>query len=90
MFGDMHYPIPSRFIKNISPDILKHEKPVAVAIQPVEESGIYIGAGVRHPTFGEGVVLELEGGGDATRISIQFRGAGMKRLMLKYAALEVI
>lgn len=90
VFGDMHYPIPSRFIKNISPDILKHEKPAAVTIQPVEESGIYIGAGVRHPTFGEGVVLELEGGGDATRISIQFRGAGIKRLMLKYAALEVI
>lgn len=90
VFGDMHYPIPSRFIKNISPDILKHEKPQAVTIQPTEESGIYIGAGVRHPTFGEGVVLELEGGGDATRISIQFRGAGIKRLMLKYAALEVI
>ncbi|MES0371548.1 MAG: UvrD-helicase domain-containing protein [Mariprofundaceae bacterium] len=90
VFGDMHYPIPSRFIKNISPDVLKHEKPQVVTIQPTEESGIYIGAGVRHPTFGEGVVLEMEGSGDAIRISIQFRGTGIKRLMLKYAALEVI
>jgi len=90
VFGDMHYPIPSRFIKNISPDVLKREQPMATPIRPVEESGIHIGASVRHPSFGEGVVLELEGGGDATRISVQFASAGIKRLMLKYAALEVI
>jgi len=90
VFGDMHYPVPSRFIKSISQDVLKQDKPAPVTIEPMNESGIYIGAGVRHPSFGEGVVLELEGGGDATRITVEFERAGLKRLMLKYAALEMI
>jgi len=90
VFGDMHYPIPSRFIKKISPDILRRDQPADITIQSSEETGIHIGASVRHPSFGEGVVLELEGSGDATRVSVQFRHAGIKRLMLKYAALEAV
>jgi DNA helicase-2/ATP-dependent DNA helicase PcrA len=86
----MHYPIPSRFIKKISPDILRRDQPADITIQSSEETGIHIGASVRHPSFGEGVVLELEGSGDATRVSVQFRHAGIKRLMLKYAALEAV
>ena len=90
VFGDMHYPIPSRFIKDISAEILKCDKPAAVTIEPVSEMGLYIGAGIRHPSFGEGVVLEMEGGGDATRVTVEFERAGLKRLMLKYAALEMV
>jgi len=90
VFGDMHFPIPSRFIKDISAEILKRDKPVAVTIEPMSEIGLYIGAGVRHPTFGDGVVLEMEGGGDATRVTVEFERTGLKRLMLKYAALEMI
>ena len=90
VFGDMHFPIPSRFIKDISAEILKQNKPANVTIEPMSEIGLYIGAGVRHPTFGDGVVLEMEGGGDATRVSVEFERAGLKRLMLKYAALEMI
>jgi DNA helicase-2/ATP-dependent DNA helicase PcrA len=45
---------------------------------------------VRHPTFGEGVILGLDGAGDGARVTVQFRRVGIKRLMLKYAALEPI
>jgi len=91
VFGDMHYPMPSRFIKDLHADVLYQDKPVVskVAVSVIHDSGLGIGSTVRHPSFGEGVVLELEGSGDATRISVEFERAGLKRLMLKYAALQV-
>ncbi len=90
MFGDMISPLPSRFITDLSPGILERarEKSLHTPTQPSD--GINVGSTVRHPSFGEGVVLGVEGAGDATRVSVQFRHAGIKRLMLKYASLEFI
>ncbi|MDX8392156.1 MAG: UvrD-helicase domain-containing protein [Mariprofundaceae bacterium] len=89
-FGDMQFPQPSRFIAQLSPDVLAREAVVSEAINVPEQSNLDIGSCVRHPSFGEGVILGVEGAGDALRVSVEFRHAGTKRLMLKYAALEVI
>ncbi len=89
-YGEMHYPQPSRFIKQLSPEVLYQDHGALVGETAVPGSGgIDIGVNVRHPSFGEGVVLALEGAGDAARITIQFQRAGIKRLMLKYAALQL-
>ncbi len=91
VFGDMNYPRPSRFIENLPPEVLKREQGApAPSFAPDAPAGLHVGAEVRHPTFGEGVVLDVEGAGDATRVSVRFRRAGTKRLMLKYAALECV
>jgi DNA helicase-2/ATP-dependent DNA helicase PcrA len=89
-FGDVHYPLPSRFIKDLSQDVLFHDTPTPAANSMEDFAGVSIGGYVAHPTFGEGVVLALEGAGDAARITVQFRDSGVKRLMLKYAALQII
>jgi len=90
-YGETHYPQPSRFIKSLPADILHqdHKTPMP-AHAPDMQTGVNIGANVMHPSFGEGVVLALEGAGDAARITVQFRRAGTKRLMLKYAALQLV
>ncbi|PJA33258.1 MAG: DNA helicase II [Zetaproteobacteria bacterium CG_4_9_14_3_um_filter_53_7] len=90
-FGEMHFPLPSRFIKKLPAEILQHESfaPLTAHAQPAP-GGIAPGAQVCHPTFGEGVVLGMEGSGDAVRVTVQFRQAGTKQLMLKYAALQVV
>jgi len=92
VFGDMHFPMPSQFIKDLDGDVLHRDQPVVQPSGPSisHDSGLGIGSSVSHPSFGEGVVLELEGSGDATRISVEFERVGLKRLMLKYAALQVI
>jgi len=92
VFGDMHYPLPSQFIKDLSDDILQRDKALVKVANPSlsHESGLNIGSSVSHPSFGEGVVLNVEGAGDATRISVEFERVGLKRLMLKYAALQVL
>jgi DNA helicase-2/ATP-dependent DNA helicase PcrA len=50
--------------------------------------GFHLGQGVRHPKFGEGVVLNSEGIGAAARIQVKFQGEGTKWLVLAYAKLE--
>jgi len=92
VFGDMHFPMPSQFIKDLDVDVLHRDKPLAKpsTLSISHDSGLEIGSSVSHPSFGEGVVLELEGSGNATRISVEFERVGLKRLMLKYAALQVV
>jgi len=92
VFGDMHFPMPSQFIKDLDTDVLHRDKPLAKPsrLSISHDSGLDIGSSVLHPSFGEGVVLELEGNGDATRVSVEFERVGLKRLMLKYAALQIL
>ncbi len=50
-------------------------------------SGLVEGATVRHPRFGVGVVQSIQGGANA-RAKVNFRGIGLKTLVLEYARLE--
>ncbi len=55
---------------------------------PVSFSG---GEKVRHPRFGEGIVVSCMDKGDDQEITIAFKGeAGMKKLMRSFAPLEVV
>jgi DNA helicase II / ATP-dependent DNA helicase PcrA len=47
-----------------------------------------VGQAVRHPKFGEGVVLKLQGDGGDARAQIRFGSAGIKELLLAVAKLE--
>ena len=43
---------------------------------------------VRHPQFGLGTVLGLEGHGDDVKLTVRFVTVGVKRLLGRYARLE--
>jgi DNA helicase-2/ATP-dependent DNA helicase PcrA len=53
-------------------------------------TGYRIGQGVRHAKFGEGIIVNLEGGGEDARAQINFGNAGMKWLALSVAKLETV
>lgn len=53
-------------------------------------NSLRLGQRVRHPKFGEGIVLNSEGKGDNARVQINFDEAGGKWLVMAYARLEVI
>ncbi|HPC12195.1 MAG TPA: hypothetical protein PK112_08875, partial [candidate division Zixibacteria bacterium] len=55
-----------------------------------EEEALRVGRLVRHPTFGRGKVLKVEGRGESLMLEIHFQGLGVKRVMAKYARLTVI
>ena len=56
----------------------------------VAGSDISLGQRVKHPKFGEGVVLNYEGNGTNARVQINFDNVGGKWLVMSYAKLEVI
>ncbi len=53
-----------------------------------ERLGIRVGEDVVHGKFGEGVVLEVIGSGDAAEAIIRFPGLGEKRLLLAWSPLK--
>ena len=46
------------------------------------------GQRVRHPKYGEGIIYAREGEGDDAKITVNFTGVGMKKLVEKFAQLE--
>ncbi len=48
------------------------------------------GSRVEHPTLGQGVVLATEGTGEQAKITVFFERAGRKKLVAKYAGLELL
>ncbi len=56
----------------------------------VELAGLKPGAKVRHPLFGVGTIVRSEGAGDELKLTVSFLGIGAKRLVARYAGLEVL
>ena len=48
------------------------------------------GVRVRHPLFGVGTVLRSEVSGEETKVTVSFPGVGAKRLVARYAGLELV
>jgi len=48
-----------------------------------------MGTRVRHPKYGNGTILRTEGDGDDMKLTISFMSHGLKKLIAKYAELEV-
>jgi DNA helicase-2/ATP-dependent DNA helicase PcrA len=102
-YGRENYPSPSRFVREI-PEELTHDvrarakprakspaPPPTVATAPAPPAGLRPRQRVRHPQFGEGVVLEVEGAGYHARARVDFpQAGGSKWLVVAYAKLEVL
>ncbi len=52
--------------------------------------GLKTGDGVRHSTFGEGVIIAMQGAGDTTEATVRFSDGREKVLLLSWAPLEKI
>jgi DNA helicase II / ATP-dependent DNA helicase PcrA len=53
-------------------------------------TGFRNGQKVRHPKYGEGIVFQREGDGDAAKVTVQFAKFGVKKLVEKFANLEKV
>lgn len=102
LYGSDSYPKPSRFIHEIPTELTYELRPhirarsgdYAIATQPKEffspGTGFQFGQRVIHHKFGEGVILNLEGEGNAMRVQINFSQIGTKWLAVAYAKLQVV
>ncbi len=95
-YGREEYHRPSRFLSELPTELLDEIR-VKTRFQPPanqtkysfseQESGFKLGQSVQHATFGQGVVLGVEGNGAHTRVQVKFAEHGSKWLVLAYANL---
>ena len=98
LYGRESYPMASRFLGEIPVEMVEQVRPrVQVGRPALARAGTFnvpmpaqlaLGQGVRHPKFGEGVVLAVEGQGASARVQVRFAAAGSKWLVLSYANLQ--
>jgi DNA helicase-2/ATP-dependent DNA helicase PcrA len=71
----------------------KQEEDLGADLEAVGEFGaltVKRGARVRHASLGEGVVMGFDGKGDDAKLTVFFDHAGKRKLIAKYANLELI
>ncbi len=94
------YGIPSRFLREIPPQLLNEVRPRVQVSRPMagsaqghariaaEAPGLKLGQNVLHAKFGRGVVTDYEGSGAHARVQVNFDEVGSKWLVMAYANLE--
>ena len=100
MHGTQNYCRPSRFIDEMPAELIEEVRPGISSGRPYHSprpatagdavAPFRLGQGVRHPKFGEGVVLAFEGAGEHARVHVNFNDAGPKWLVVAYARLEAL
>jgi DNA helicase-2/ATP-dependent DNA helicase PcrA len=99
LHGMDNYSVPSRFLREIPPELIEEIRPRMQVARPLLRSaragrssadGVPLGQRVRHNKFGEGVVLNSEGSGAHARVQVNFEDAGTKWLVMAYAKLELM
>ncbi len=95
LHGQDTYPQPSRFIREIPRELIASVRFGKGSDQTDlesydEEEGLNLGQRVYHDTFGEGVILNLEGSGSHTRVQVNFEQVGSKWLVAAYANLQTV
>ncbi|QTL39669.1 DNA helicase II [Xenorhabdus budapestensis] len=99
LYGKEVYHRPSRFIGELPAECVTEVRLRATVSRPVNhkrlgtpistnDSGYALGQRVRHPKFGEGTIINIEGSGEHCRLQIAFQGEGIKWLVAAYARLE--
>ncbi len=56
---------------------------------PMAKKKIGPGSTVQHATYGRGTVVRLEGSGEDTKLTVNFPGYGIKKIVAKYAGIKV-
>ena len=100
LHGQENYNPQSRFIREIPAELVQSVRMQQSSASShgsgsslfhgsaVPDTPFTLGQAVRHPVFGEGVVLNFEGAGAQARVQVHFASEGSKWLMLSFAKLE--
>jgi DNA helicase-2/ATP-dependent DNA helicase PcrA len=63
-------------------------RPQRATVQSLQ--GLRVGTQVRHDQFGLGTVRALEGQGEGAKALVHFARGGVKKLLLRFAQLEIV
>jgi DNA helicase-2/ATP-dependent DNA helicase PcrA len=104
VFGQRRLTEPSRFLAELpeeclersgggpgwSPSLPRAPRGELPAPSGAPAADVRPGVRVRHPLFGVGTVLRREGAGDELKLTVSFPGVGAKKLVARFAGLELV
>ena len=89
-YGRMEYDTPSRFIHDIDPELLDVQSDGSFEKPDPNPCELREGLRIEHQRFGIGTVTRVEGSGENTKATVEFKNAGTKQLLLKFAKFKII
>ena len=83
-------PVATQFVADPKPRLVpvRHEAPRPQSA--IGNIGIQAGNVIEHQRFGVGTVIRVEGTGENTKATVEFKNAGTKQLLLKFAKYTII
>lgn len=83
-------PVATQFVADPKPRLLpiRHEAPRPQSA--IGNIGLQEGNVIEHQRFGIGTVIKVEGSGENTKATVEFKNAGTKQLLLKFAKYTIV
>lgn len=83
-------PVATQFVADRMPRLVPVRHESAAAQSSIGDIGLKEGNIIEHQRFGVGTVVKIEGSGENTKATVQFKNAGTKQLLLKFAKYTII
>ncbi len=83
-------PVASQFMADRKPRLVPVRNETPLPQSSIGDIGLKEGDTIEHQRFGIGVVTRLEGKGENAKATVEFRNAGTKQLLLKFAKYTIV
>lgn len=83
-------PVATQFIADPKPRLVPVRRETPRPQSAIGNIGLKEGYIIEHQRFGIGTVIKIEGAGENTKATVEFKNAGTKQLLLKFAKYTII
>ncbi len=83
-------PVATQFMADVKPRLVPIRQETQRPQSAVGDIGLKEGNIIEHQRFGIGTVVKIEGSGENTKATVEFKNAGTKQLLLKFARYTII
>ena len=83
-------PVATQFVADPKPRLVPLRRETPLPQSSIGNIGLHEGNVIEHQRFGIGTVVKLEGNGENAKATVEFRNAGTKQLLLKFAKYTIV
>ena len=83
-------PVATQFVADAKPRMVPVRREAPLPQSAIGNIGLKEGNVIEHQRFGIGRVIKVEGSGENTKATVEFKNAGTKQLLLKFAKYTII
>ena len=83
-------PVATQFVADAKPRLVPVRQEAPRPQSAIGNIGLQEGNVIEHQRFGIGRVIKIEGTGENTKATVEFKNAGTKQLLLKFAKYTIV